>query len=336
MNEFSPPVGTTVRPTSPRPPCLLKPRLDTIALPDFSSQLPSDYVSRSNGNGNGQHTSTQAAHVKVLPGQIVETELTDVYHYARPAVMPLIWVGQEVWLVRKPENYHDSNAIAAYRCVGKLLGYINRDLAADLAPYFDGYGLPVPSRITALTNGYRALGIHIKFIVPLRDLPDDTVPPPHTSLEESRQLLPPRDAGSRVSCDKIDPPPPILDPDRSQPLRLPTADAVSEPRPPKPERTPEDSAAPTLAATAGLRMVPDVALDLPGRPGNIAEVMERAAAELRWLWIEYQDAWGIVTQRRVLPLARYTALNSVHGETRRYCVSTILTACGVHRVFAIA
>lgn len=54
-------------------------------------------------------------------------------------------------LVREPDNRYDSNAIKVY-AVGDHIGYINAELAKDLAPKMDS-GIPIEASIDEITGG---------------------------------------------------------------------------------------------------------------------------------------------------------------------------------------
>jgi hypothetical protein len=301
MNQFSPSTSTVVCPSSLRTPSLAKPGIDSIASLEWTV-LPAS-----------RHELDEYTRTPILPGQVVETELAGTSYYACPAALPLIWEGQEIWLVRKPENYHDANAIAAHRRAGRLLGYIPRGLAGELAPIFDGYGLPVPAIVTALINGSRPFTVHIRFIVPQPDLPDDPPPQPHVPPGEDKQLSPPRDVVTQVGCGSSDPPAPAPNLSSPEPPAPPPAETALDSIQAEPAWEPTDTILETSDPPTDSPSPEEVVLALPSRNGNVTEVMGLAASELRWLWIEYSDGWGNVTQRNVLPLSPYTACDGAPG-----------------------
>jgi hypothetical protein len=240
-----------------------------------------------------------------LPGDVVETELHGVAYCDRKTVIPVIWEGEEVWLVRKPDNAHDANSIAAYRRIGRRLGYVPWDLADALAPIFDGYGLPVPATITALTNGSRPLSIHVRFRVPQPNLSEDQTPPAILASSGKRHASP-QEAAVCTVCEKSDSPERAFDLSHPESAPCP-ADKADHAEPP-------GSAIPVETVLAPEPEPPEEEyLALPGRNGHIQETMALAATELRWLWIEYCDAWNHVTQRTILPLAPYVALDGAPG-----------------------
>jgi cold shock CspA family protein len=95
------------------------------------------------------------------PGQAIETTVVGTTYEGRQAVVAQLSDGEQVWLRREPDNPHDRNAVAVLRQNGRKFGYVNRLLAAALAPHMDAYGLPVLATVTALTGGVR-----IRFTVP--------------------------------------------------------------------------------------------------------------------------------------------------------------------------
>ena len=60
--------------------------------------------------------------------------------------------GEALALVREPLNSHDSNAVAIFTMSGQQLGYISRDLSAEIAERLDR-GSPVTARISDITGG---------------------------------------------------------------------------------------------------------------------------------------------------------------------------------------
>jgi hypothetical protein len=189
------------------------------------------------------------------------------------------------------------------------LGYIPTGLAAELAPIFDSYGLPVPATVSALINGSRPFTVRIRFIVPQPYVPDD--PPLQVFPEEDTQSCPPGHVAKEVTGG--DGPPLTLDIIGPEPLPPPADKTVPEPSQPQPDREPDDD---TLGPPENIPDLPreeDLLPALPSRNGHIQEVMDRAAAELRWLEIQYCDNWGNVTLRRVLPLSPYLSCEGLPG-----------------------
>lgn len=60
---------------------------------------------------------------------------------SRQEILTRCQEGELLVFVREPDNEYDPNAIAVCRFNGEQIGYLDRDLAADLAPEMDeGYG----------------------------------------------------------------------------------------------------------------------------------------------------------------------------------------------------
>jgi hypothetical protein len=60
--------------------------------------------------------------------------------------------GERLWLHREPDNPYDPNAISAWNQSKQLIGYIKRDIAADLAEQMDR-GQWIEVTIANLTGG---------------------------------------------------------------------------------------------------------------------------------------------------------------------------------------
>ena len=104
-----------------------------------------------------------------LPGSKIETKVVGVTFDGRQAAVAQLITGEIVFLRRDPSNPYDSNAIRVERGNGRQIGYIDKHLAADLAPEFDKNGDSVPAVITEITGGYddySNLGAKIEFTIP--------------------------------------------------------------------------------------------------------------------------------------------------------------------------
>jgi single-stranded-DNA-specific exonuclease len=100
--------------------------------------------------------------------QIV-TKIVGVTYDNRQAVIGKLQVGEEVRLVRDPQNPFDANAIQVVNLNGQQCGFLSRDLAAKLADSFDRLGQPVKAIVLSLTGGYYIgsyLGANIRFPIP--------------------------------------------------------------------------------------------------------------------------------------------------------------------------
>lgn len=102
-------------------------------------------------------------------GRVITSKVVGVSFDGRQETIARLHEGDRVWLEREVNNSFDSNAIAVCRSNGEKFGYLNRELAANVAPYFDSYGCPVKGKV-ALQIGSRrdgfSLGTVITFKVP--------------------------------------------------------------------------------------------------------------------------------------------------------------------------
>ena len=104
----------------------------------------------------------------VLPRTIV-TRLVGVSYEGRQQVVSLLRVGEIVFLVREENNAYDHNAIRVIRGDKSQVGFINRDLAAKLAPVLDRHEGVLRATVAALTGGYDPFsfrGALIRFDIP--------------------------------------------------------------------------------------------------------------------------------------------------------------------------
>jgi single-stranded-DNA-specific exonuclease len=102
-------------------------------------------------------------------GSRICTRVVGVTFNGRQSVIAKLYDDEEILLNREPTNPYDHNAICVERQDGQQIGYINRYLAATLAPFFDAHHTPVHASIQCLTGypelGY-SLGVVITFNVP--------------------------------------------------------------------------------------------------------------------------------------------------------------------------
>lgn len=87
----------------------------------------------------------------------------------RQSVIARLSIGENILLRREPTNPYDPNAISVECQNGWQIGYLNRHLAATLAPFLDSYHQPVPARVHCVTGSLRmgySLGVVITFNVP--------------------------------------------------------------------------------------------------------------------------------------------------------------------------
>ena len=105
----------------------------------------------------------------VLSKHLIETKVKGVVYEGRQEVVAELQVGEEIKLVRDPHNPYDRNAIKVMCKDGQQIGFLPRELAADLASRFDNYGQPVKGNVAAVLGGYYSdsrVGVTIKFRPP--------------------------------------------------------------------------------------------------------------------------------------------------------------------------
>lgn len=102
-------------------------------------------------------------------GRVVSTKVVGVTFEDRQEVVARLKKGDRVWLDQEPDNPYDNNAITVCRSNGEQIGYLNRQLAASIVPFFKAYGYPVKGKVINITgsdwNGC-SLGVVIAFKVP--------------------------------------------------------------------------------------------------------------------------------------------------------------------------
>lgn len=105
---------------------------------------------------------------KVLPRTIV-TRVVGVSYGNRQQVIASLNKGEAVYLVRDPENNHDTNAVEIVCKDQQQIGFLNRDMAALIAPVLDGCEGVLRASVVALTGGYDAFsfrGVLIRLDLP--------------------------------------------------------------------------------------------------------------------------------------------------------------------------
>jgi hypothetical protein len=121
-----------------------------------------------NSNTFVPELETETSH-EYHSGSRICTRVVGVTFNGRQSVVSRLNIGEDILLKREPFNPYDHNAISVERQNGEQIGYINRYLAATLAPFFDAHHKPVPASIQFLTGslqlGY-SLGVVITFSVP--------------------------------------------------------------------------------------------------------------------------------------------------------------------------
>jgi hypothetical protein len=98
---------------------------------------------------------------------VISTKVVGVTFGSRQATIQQLSVGAAVCLRREPDNAYDPNAIRVEHTDGAQIGYIPKELAAQLAYQWDMQGITtVTATVTALTGGYSqwtSRGVRIKF-----------------------------------------------------------------------------------------------------------------------------------------------------------------------------
>lgn len=104
-----------------------------------------------------------------LHGRVISTKVVGVSFEGRQEVVAKVQMGDRVWLEREITNPFDANAIKVSRSNGEQIGYLNKYLASNLAPYFDRYDRPIRAKVILLTGGSFddfSLGLVISFKIP--------------------------------------------------------------------------------------------------------------------------------------------------------------------------
>ena len=102
-------------------------------------------------------------------GSRVFTRVAGVTFDGRQSVIARLSIGENILLRREPTNPYDPNAISVECQNGWQIGYLNRHLAAMLAPFFDTYQQTVHGNVHCITGSQRqgySLGVVITFNVP--------------------------------------------------------------------------------------------------------------------------------------------------------------------------
>lgn len=104
-----------------------------------------------------------------VKGRLIAAKAVGVTFEGRQEVLARLQMGDRVWLEQEPNNAYDPNAIKVCRSNGEQIGYLSRQLAASIVPYFQAYGYPVKGKVTLLTGatwGNYSLGVVISFKLP--------------------------------------------------------------------------------------------------------------------------------------------------------------------------
>jgi len=102
-------------------------------------------------------------------GRVISTKVVGVTFEGRQEVVARLQMGDVIWLEHETDNPYDQNAIKVCRSNGEQIGYLSRQLAARIVPYFKACGHPVRGKVRLLTgnswDGY-TLGVVIIFKLP--------------------------------------------------------------------------------------------------------------------------------------------------------------------------
>ncbi len=101
----------------------------------------------------------------IAEADLFHTKLVGVTFDGRQGAVARLEAGAPLTLRREPDNPHDANAIAVDDARGAHLGYLNRRLAAVLAPHLDA-GLTYDVEVTEVTgrDGEGALGVNVRLV----------------------------------------------------------------------------------------------------------------------------------------------------------------------------
>jgi single-stranded-DNA-specific exonuclease len=102
-------------------------------------------------------------------GYRIVTKIVGVTFDGRQSIIAHLSIGESIRLQREPTNPYDNNAICVETLNGWQIGYLNRHLAATLAPFFDAHHQSITGNVYCLTGSLRpgySLGVIITFNIP--------------------------------------------------------------------------------------------------------------------------------------------------------------------------
>jgi hypothetical protein len=112
-------------------------------------------------------TLQQAFHNPISrPFIIYDERVVGSSYDGRQTVLRKLKLDETIQLCREPNNSYDSNAIRVERINGECFGYINRSLAAQLAPRMDAFIRTILGKVTrfsTMRNSYDILNAYITF-----------------------------------------------------------------------------------------------------------------------------------------------------------------------------
>ena len=84
---------------------------------------------------------------------------------SRQKIIGRLKAGDKAALRREPDNRYDPNAVAVCTASGEQIGYLSREVAAEIAPLLD-QGTRVDAEVSSLTGGgllyKRTRGVNLK------------------------------------------------------------------------------------------------------------------------------------------------------------------------------
>lgn len=118
-----------------------------------------------------------------MVNRILNTKVSGVTFEGRQAHIAKLRGNEPCRIVPEPENKYDPNALAVHvACEGQVyhVGYVPKELAAQVAPHLEGEALMV--KISEITGGFEtrdgdvaALGLRIRIELPA-DPQDEDIP----------------------------------------------------------------------------------------------------------------------------------------------------------------
>lgn len=111
----------------------------------------------------------------IADAETFHTKLAGVTFEGRQDTVARLVPGAPLRLVRQPDNPHDANACALVDTHGEQVGFLNRRLAAELAPVIDA-GVAYDVEVTEVTGGEegRSLGVNVLVSRRLEDVDGDS------------------------------------------------------------------------------------------------------------------------------------------------------------------
>lgn len=155
-----------------------------------------------------KHTGSSS----IADADMFYSKLVGVTFGDRQKVIVTLTEGEQLKLMREPDNPYDSNAIRAITSAGYDAGHIRREIAAEIAPLIDA-GIPYHCYVTAVTGGGKySYGVNVMMLkgdrkeesVQLGELTRDSEAIRHAILgdydyhESQKRILAELDRGSNI------------------------------------------------------------------------------------------------------------------------------------------